>query len=507
VEGYSLVTISAWRNSMGAATGGIGLLLSAFARKSLISIQAISARIMEATFSGNPRATVIVTYSPTNVAEEDDTKEYYTLLSNTTKLIPAHNFLVVIGDFNARTGKDNARFPYHDNTNRNGEFLWNYTQENNLIITNTTFQKKQTKLWTCELPSGFRAQLDYILVRNKWKNSVTNTEAYNSFASIGSDHRIVTAFLRLSLRANGKTPPKVVKYDWKKLTKDPELQDRYTVEVTNRFSILTADLNSDDTTVKYDCLIKANKEAAEKLIPHQKRKHQKALCYDKRVEDARQHLKEVFEQHAEVNSRESSLELEQGKDELDKAYEAANQDYLEEKLMEFETANLNHKHHVAWQLINEISGRKKTRGGRIKGDTKEARVGNWYNHFKQLLGEPPTVTEEDEEIPKTFDELPIRTGPFDKEEYTKAKNSVKEGKSFGEDGIPPEVVKRCNLDEIILDFCNGALLNRQKPDQWSIMNIIPVPKSGDLSNTANYRGISLSSIIAKTFNRIGYVHI
>ena len=34
------------------------------------------------------------------------------------------------------------------------------------------------------------------------------------------------------------------------------------------------------------------------------------------------------------------------------------------------------------------------------------------------------------------------------------------------------------------------------------MNIIPVPKSGDLSKTDNYRGISLICIIAKIYNRL-----
>ncbi|KXJ16918.1 LINE-1 reverse transcriptase-like [Exaiptasia diaphana] len=41
-----------------------------------------------------------------------------------------------------------------------------------------------------------------------------------------------------------------------------------------------------------------------------------------------------------------------------------------------------------------------------------------------------------------------------------------------------------------------------KPDLWSLMNIIPVPKSGDLSNTNNYRGISLMCILAKMFNKL-----
>ena len=40
-----------------------------------------------------------------------------------------------------------------------------------------------------------------------------------------------------------------------------------------------------------------------------------------------------------------------------------------------------------------------------------------------------------------------------------------------------------------------------KPPQWSFMNIIPVPKSGDLYVTDN-RGISLTCIMAKLCNRL-----
>ena len=101
-----------------------------------------------------------------------------------------------------------------------------------------------------------------------------------------------------------------------------------------------------------------------------------------------------------------------------------------------------------------------------------------------------------------MEELDIETGPFNQEEYEKAKKSLVEGKSCGEDGIPPEVLKRCDVDETILSFCNNALINGDKPNQWSILNIVPIPKSGDLSLGGNYRGISLSSIVAKTFNRL-----
>ena len=41
-----------------------------------------------------------------------------------------------------------------------------------------------------------------------------------------------------------------------------------------------------------------------------------------------------------------------------------------------------------------------------------------------------------------------------------------------------------------------------KPEQWSKIDMVPLPKSGDLSETGNYRGISLSSIVAKFANKM-----
>ena len=78
------------------------------------------------------------------------------------------------------------------------------------------------------------------------------------------------------------------------------------------------------------------------------------------------------------------------------------------------------------------------------------------------------------------------------------KSSIKIRKAAGPDEISPDVYKSCDFDEICLDFSNHALMENDKPDIWSYMNIIPVSKSGDLSNTNNYRGISLVCILASS---------
>ena len=89
--------------------------------------------------------------------------------------------------------------------------------------------------------------------------------------------------------------------------------------------------------------------------------------------------------------------------------------------------------------------------------------------------------------------------------YQKAKKAVKVGKSFGEDGVPPEVIKRCNIDDIIVDSCIKALINAKRPSQWSLIyqtwsQVYPSTIIWKLSATSSERGISLSSLVAKTFN-------
>ena len=130
-------------------------------------------------------------------------KEHYEKLCEAIQSIPKHNVLMVIGDFNAHLGEDAATYSYHNETNENGQMLSDLVSETNMLITNTQYRKKPGKLWTfISDMSDAKSQVDYILINRRWKNSVKNCEAYSSFSSIGTDHRVVTATPKLSLRTS-----------------------------------------------------------------------------------------------------------------------------------------------------------------------------------------------------------------------------------------------------------------------------------------------------------------
>jgi len=78
-----------------------------------------------------------------------------------------------------------------------------------------------------------KQQIDYVLAHRKWRNSIQDVQAYNSFASVGSDKRVVSARVRLSLRVPRAKSARKTKYIWKALEGNDELQERYAVKVRN----------------------------------------------------------------------------------------------------------------------------------------------------------------------------------------------------------------------------------------------------------------------------------
>ena len=132
-NGWTLVTVSAWKNTVNAAVGGVGMLIGHKALKTLNSIEKIQPRMMAATFNGNLRATIISCYSPTNVSEETELVTFCDELSSLVRSISKHNMLVIGRDMNAQIGKNrNNKYSLHNTSNRNGQHLTDFIIENRL---------------------------------------------------------------------------------------------------------------------------------------------------------------------------------------------------------------------------------------------------------------------------------------------------------------------------------------------------------------------------------------
>ena len=93
--------------------------------------------------------------------------------------------------------------------------------------------------------------------------------------------------------------------------------------------------------------------------------------------------------------------------------------------------------------------------------------------------------------------------PFTHTEIKKAIRAGKNGKSAGSDAVPYEVWKIMPdsvIDKIVHIF-NQAVVTATLPSSWCNSTGVPLYKKGDATDAYNYRIISLTDTISKTFER------
>ena len=201
-----------------------------------------------------------------------------------------------------------------------------------------------------------------------------------------------------------------------------------------------------------------------------------------------------------LKTRSRLKEVEDARMELEEVYNREQEKYLESKAEEIETAAEHRKSNIVWGIVNEVSGRKGTDSGKIKAKNPQERIQKWKDHFQNLLGQSPEA--KPAEIKTVFrDVLPINTDDFTLEELKKCIRSFKNNKASGLDNIPIEVWKTEALDNQLLEVCNRTL-NGDRAEIWVKSKILPLPKKGDLSVPENYRGITLTVVAAKIYNKM-----
>ncbi|CAF1276691.1 unnamed protein product [Adineta ricciae] len=407
---------------------------------------------MAVHFMGNPAITIIITYAATEDKSDVEKDMFYDDLQRYTHDVPSHNVLILAGDLNARLGSDShttnprtiGKYTYHHSTDDNGNGLANYCEACNMRSTQTRFPQPQSRSWAWLHPNGkSKAQLDHILINGKWLNSIRNVRAYNT-VELNSDHRIVSAQLSISLRA----------------TKENKQENQVTSDTVN-------------------------------------------------ILEQRNKAKVKFKHNPSIKNKNQWHTLNQ---QLDTSYNNDKIKFLEDKLEQLEQAALSNQIRATWCLVDEISGKRRhnsasqiKRADGTKINSTAELMSEWKNYFEDLLNVKSNNSQDTQAIPPALEDLPINQGLITLEEVEQAVKQLKDGKSPGLDyAITPEVLKyggQWILNQLC-NICNEIYENQQTPKQFNTNIIIRIPKKGDKTLTTNYRGISLMSVAAKTYNRI-----
>ena len=116
-----------------------------------------------------------------------------------------------------------------------------------------------------------------------------NAEAYSSFSSVGSDHRVVSMRVRLSLRVPKPSPR--IRHDWKAFSSDPGLQTRYAEEVRKHFQQLD---KGAEPSSEYRRFVAANEEATKLCVPMMERVRTSLRSKNPEVVAARRKVEEPW---------------------------------------------------------------------------------------------------------------------------------------------------------------------------------------------------------------------
>ena len=129
-----------------------------------------------------------------------------------------------MGDFNAAVGEgvDGKVVGKYGLGKRNdrGQMLVEFCKRNQLVVTNTWFQQEKRRRYTGKSPRDKgRYQIDYILVRQRYRNGVKRSWSYPG-ADAYTDHNLVAMQMHVKLKKISRARARVRKWDIEHLKKN-----------------------------------------------------------------------------------------------------------------------------------------------------------------------------------------------------------------------------------------------------------------------------------------------
>lgn len=484
---------------------GVGFLLSKRAREALMGYNPVCSRIITARFRGSPmNVSIIQVYAPTADSLDEEIETFYNKLEETWEDLPRKDVKVVMGDWNAKVGQDNAgwehamgRYGYGERNER-GERLLEFASAHDLFICNTRFEQKASRKWTWRSPDGqHHNMIDLVLVEKRWKSSIRNCRTYQG-ADIASDHSLVLCHIKLRLKQRKRRNQRTQRLNVKAL-KDSKVRQAYRAELEkcleNKVNIEGIDEQASWLTV---CISKA----AEATLP-KSHKPNKPWISEKTLELAgrKRQMRQKRNESDEMETKYRKL--------CNEVRKSARQDkdtWLLEQCRSIEKGMNTSKSREAYKLIKTITRKwqprqsmVKDRNGKMLQD-KDAVRKRWTEYCSELYtdSEPGSSVVEELELispPLTND----KDDSILYEEVERAIKRLKNNKSAGSDGITGEMINVDSekLTEELHRLCNEVWKEERIPGEWTRAVLVTIPKKGDQAECGNYRTIALLSHLSK----------
>ena len=461
---------------------------------------------------------LICAHAPTLHAEDDTKDLFYSHLESVIKEIPNSDQILLLGDFNARTGSDKESWPVplgphsFGKMNDNGQRLLEICTLHKLCITNSFFKTKpqhkvswqhpRTKIWH---------QIDFIITRRDDLKDVKLTRSYHS-ADCDTDHSLVISKIRLSPKKTKRTKnPGKPKLNVEN-TSDPELSALYNSSLKTALDSKRPNDELSSTTEKWNHIRDSIYESASSSFGRKRKRNKdwfRASHYI--LNPAIEKKKKALIRYKTTSTRKSHQHLKEMRKETRKLARQCANNYWVDLATKIQASADFGDIRGLYEGIKEATGPTRKRSAPLKtkeGNTitdKDQQMTRWAEHYGEVLGSKTVVKEEALQAVTKLPCMEELDEPPTIEELSKEIDNLQSRKAAGMDAISPELIK--SGKESLLDDLHQLLVECWEtgdlPQEMRDCKITTLYKNkGCMSDCNNYRGISLLSIVGKLFAKV-----
>ncbi len=142
--------------------------------------------------------------------------------------------------------------------------------------------------------------------------------------------------------------------------------------------------------------------------------------------------------------------------------------------------------------------------GSLDNTTKDRPSDELFKEHMETLLNPSDVEHLSSEVATTSVYIPVLDDPITPDEVHDAIQSLKPDKASGPDGIPPRVVRSMPVNWLlcVTTLFNVLFSTSTFPMEWTVSRLTMLFKKGDRMSCNNYRGISVSNVVAKLYDMV-----
>ena len=166
-------------------------------------VEFVSDRLSYIELRGRWHNIIVVNVHASSEEKSDEAKDsFYEELEQVFDNFPKYHMKILLGDFNAKVGRENIFKPtigqeiLHQDSNDNWVRLVNLATSKNLVVKSTMLPRQNIHKYTWTHPDGKTDyQIDHMLIDRKWHSSVLDVRSFRG-ADCDTGHYLVIEKVR-----------------------------------------------------------------------------------------------------------------------------------------------------------------------------------------------------------------------------------------------------------------------------------------------------------------------